>query len=217
MNNYIKQLKWRYATKKFDISKKVSGDDLEQLLEAVQLSASSYGLQPYHVFVISDPEIRKLLKPVCWDQSQIVEASHLIVFTNKTSFSEELVDTYLQNVSQTREIPQDNLKGYGDFMKSKLLALTDEEKARWTSRQTYIALGNLLSAAALLKIDACPMEGFNPEAVNKILRLEEKQLNAAVIAAVGYRSGEDETQHYKKVRRSKKELFTQLEEAEITL
>jgi len=217
MNNYIKQLNWRYATKKFDISKKIPDDDLEQLLEAVQLSASSYGLQPYHVFVITDPEIRELLKPACWDQPQIVEASHLIVFSNKTSFSGEMVDTYLQNVSQTRGIPQDLLKGYGDFMKSKLLPLTDEEKARWTSRQTYIALGNLLSAAALLKIDACPMEGFNPEAVNKILRLEEKQLNASVIAAVGYRSHDDETQHYKKVRQSKKELFTQLGQVEITL
>ncbi|MEL6918807.1 MAG: nitroreductase family protein, partial [Bacteroidota bacterium] len=110
----------------------------------------------------------------------------------------------------TRNIPKDGLSGYGDFMKSKLLDLQDDTKVSWTGKQTYLALGNLLSAAATLKIDACPMEGFDPNAYNEILGLKEKGLNTAVVATVGYRSLEDETQHYRKVRQSKEELFTHI-------
>ncbi len=210
MDPYLKSLNWRYATKKFDDKKKVSQEDLDTLVRAMQLSVSSYGLQPYHVFIISDAALREQLKSVSWGQSQITDASHLIVFANKTAVDDELIDSYLDKVSETRGIPKDGLSGYGDFMKSKLLPLDDGTKAGWTARQTYIALGNLLSAAASLQIDACPMEGFEPEAYNEILGLKEKGLNAAVVATIGYRSEADETQHYKKVRRSKKELFTHL-------
>ncbi|MEK6151640.1 NAD(P)H-dependent oxidoreductase [Flavobacteriaceae bacterium 3-367] len=210
MDPYLKSLNWRYATKKFDDKKKVSQEDLDTLVHAMQLSVSSYGLQPYHVFIISDAALREQLKSVSWGQSQITDASHLIVFANKTAVDDELIDSYLDKVSETRGIPKDGLSGYGDFMKSKLLPLDDGTKAGWTARQTYIALGNLLSAAASLQIDACPMEGFEPEAYNEILGLKEKGLNAAVVATIGYRSEADETQHYKKVRRSKKELFTHL-------
>ncbi|WP_411032294.1 NAD(P)H-dependent oxidoreductase [Spongiimicrobium sp. 3-5] len=210
MSNYIDSLNWRYATKKFDPSKKIAKADLETLLEAVRLSASSYGLQPYQILVITDPEIREKLKPVSWGQSQITDASHLIVFANNTVVDENLMDGYIKNVSNTRGIPQEELQGYGDFMKSKLLDLTEEQRLSWTSRQVYLALGNLLSAAALLKIDTCPMEGFEAEKYNEILGLKEKGLNAAVVATIGYRSEEDTTQHYKKVRRSKEELFTHI-------
>lgn len=208
MNSYIDQLNWRYATKKFDASKKIASNDLNTLLEGIRLSASSYGLQPYHVFVIDDPEIRGKLKTVSWDQSQITEASGLLVFANKTTFDESLVEAYLKKISETRELPLDALQGYGELMKSKLLALSDDQKAVWASRQVYIALGNLLSAAASLEIDACPMEGFHPGKVNEILGLNEKQLNAVVMATIGYRSKEDHTQYHTKVRQSKKELFT---------
>lgn len=210
MDSYLKNLNWRYATKKFDDQKKVSQEDLDTLIDAMQLSASSYGLQPYHVFIISDAAVREQLKPASWGQSQITDASHLIVLANKTVVDDNLIDSYLDNVSETRGIPKDGLTGYGDFMKSKLLPLDDSTKAGWTARQTYIVLGNLLAAAASLKIDACPMEGFEPETYNEILGLKEKGLNAAVVATIGYRSEADETQHYKKVRRSKTELFTHL-------
>nr|WP_299175468.1 NAD(P)H-dependent oxidoreductase [uncultured Allomuricauda sp.] len=210
MSNILENRTWRYATKKFDSTKKVSDEDLKLLLEATRLSASSYGLQPYHVFVITDAEIREKLKPVSWGQSQITDASHLIVFANVTDFGEELMDGYLENVSTTRNIPAEGLKGYGDFMKSKLLDLPTETKTIWSSKQAYIAFSNLMQAAAELKIDTCPMEGFEAEEYNKILDLEEKNLNASVVLAIGYRSEEDETQHYAKVRRSAEELFTHI-------
>ncbi|WP_420398974.1 NAD(P)H-dependent oxidoreductase [Flagellimonas sp.] len=210
MSNILENRTWRYATKKFDPDKKVSDQDLELLLEATRLSASSYGLQPYHVFVITDPEIREKLKPVSWGQSQITDASHLIVFANVTDFGEELLDSYVQNVSSTRNIPEESLKGYGDFMKSKLLDLPVNVKSSWTMKQVYIALGNLMQAAAELKIDTCPMEGFEAKAYNEILGLDEKDLNASVVLPIGYRSEEDETQHYAKVRKSKEELFTHI-------
>lgn len=123
MNNILEHRTWRYATKKFDASKKISHQDLETLLEATRLSASSYGLQPYHVFVITDPEIREKLKPVSWNQTQITDASHLIVFAHATDFGEELVDDFITNLSDTRDIPLDGLNGYAEMMKSNLLGL----------------------------------------------------------------------------------------------
>lgn len=210
MNSVIEHRTWRYATKKFDATKKVSDEDLETLLEATRLSASSYGLQPYHVFVVSDQEVKEKLKPASWGQSQITDASHVIVFANATDFGEELVDDFLENVSETRKIPVENLKGYSDFMKSKLLELPLETKSDWTTRQAYIAFSNMMQAAAELKIDTCPMEGFEADKYNEILGLDEKNLNAAVVLAIGYRSEEDNTQHLPKVRKSKEELFTHI-------
>ena len=210
MSNTLEIRKWRYATKKFDATKKVSNEDLETLLEATRLSASSYGLQPYHIYVISDQEIREKLKPASWGQSQITDASHIIVFANSTDFDEHLVDDYLDNVSKTRNIPQEGLKGYGDFMKSKLLDLPTDTKGNWTTRQVYLAFGNAMQAAAELKIDTCPMEGFEPSTYNDVLGLNKKNQNAAVVLAIGYRSEDDETQHYAKVRKSTEELFTHI-------
>ncbi|RYC50263.1 NAD(P)H-dependent oxidoreductase [Flagellimonas olearia] len=210
MSNILEHRTWRYATKKFDASKKISHQDLNSLLEATRLSASSYGLQPYHVFVISDPEVRERLKPVSWNQSQITDASHLIVFAHATDFGEELVDDFITNLSDTRDIPLDGLNGYAEMMKSNLVGLPTDVKASWAGKQVYIALGNALQAAAELKIDTCPMEGFQAEEYNKILGLTEKDLNAAVVLAVGYRSEEDQTQNLPKVRKSKEELFTHI-------
>ncbi|MEJ1223769.1 NAD(P)H-dependent oxidoreductase [Sediminicola sp. 1XM1-17] len=210
MSTYIDSLNWRYATKKFDNTKKVSQEDLNSLLEATTLSASSFGLQPYKIVVVEDEAVRAKLKPHAWDQSQITDASHLIVLANQNSFGEELVEEYVENVSETRGIPAEGLQGYADFMKSKLVPLAEDAKAVWTAKQTYIALGNLLSAAAIHKIDSCPMEGFDAEKFNEILGLTEQGLNTAVLVAVGYRSEADETQHYKKVRKSKEDLITHI-------
>jgi nitroreductase len=210
MNTVIEHRTGRYATKKFDAAKKVSDKDLETLMEATRLSASSYGLQPYHIFVITDSKLKEQLKPVSWGQTQITDASHIFVFANATDFGNELVDDYLENVSKTRDIPAEGLKGYSDFMKSKLIGLPKEIKNHWNARQAYIAFGNLMQAAAELKIDTCPIEGFESDKYNEILGLSEKNLNAAVVLAVGYRSEEDETQHLAKVRKSNKELFTHI-------
>ncbi len=210
MSTVIENRTWRYATKKFDANKRVSEEDLQTLLEATRLSASSYGLQPYHVIVVSDQKVKEQLKPASWGQSQITDASHIIVFASATDFGEELVDDFLENVSNTRNIPMEGLKGYSDFMKSKLMDLPADTKGTWTAKQAYIAFGNLMQAAAELKIDTCPMEGFESDKYNEILGLNGKNLNAVVVLAVGYRSEEDETQHLPKVRKSKEELFTHI-------
>lgn len=206
----IKNLKWRYATKKFDPTKKVSKEDLSKLKEVIRLSASSYGLQLYKVLIIEDLEIRNKLKPVSWNQSQIVDASHLFVFCNYTDASPEAIDDFVIHTSVTRKQDLQKLKVYGDFIKSKLADKSNEEKTSWLKSQTYLALGNLLNACAELKIDACPMEGFEPEAYNEILGLEAQKLNAAVIAPVGYRHKEDYSTSFKKVRKPMKNLFVEI-------
>jgi nitroreductase len=210
MNTFLENSNWRYATKKFDKTKKITTSDFEKLLEAIRLSPSSYGLQPYKVLIIDNPETRAKLQPASWGQSQIVDASHLIVFANYTKLDNSDIDAYLQNISNTREIPVESLADYGNFMKGAISQKTDAEKNIWNQKQTYIALANLMNAAADLKIDVTPMEGFIPEQYNEILGLDKLHLNAAVVATLGYRHVEDTTQHYKKVRKSKEELFIKL-------
>jgi nitroreductase len=210
MSNFIKNANWRYATKKFDTTKKISIQDLETLKEAIRLSASSFGLQPYRVLIIENPELRGKLQPAAWGQSQIVDASQLIVFANITNFGETEIDLSIANTTKTRGLPADALKGYGDFMKSKIVALPEDVRNTWASKQTYLALGNLMNAASELKIDVTPMEGFEPAQVNEILGLGKLGLNATLLATIGYRHEEDATQHYAKVRKSNEELFINL-------
>jgi len=210
MSNFIKNANWRYATKKFDTTKKISKQDLETLKEAIRLSASSFGLQPYKVLIIENPELRAKLQPAAWGQSQIVDASQLIVFANITNFGENEIDVSIANTTKTRGLPADALKGYGDFMKSKIVALPEDVRNTWASKQTYLALGNLMNAASELKIDVTPMEGFEPAQVNEILGLGKLGLNATLLATIGYRHEEDATQHYAKVRKSNEELFINL-------
>lgn len=210
MSNFLNNQNWRYATKKFDATKKVSAEDLNTLKEAIRLSSSSYGLQPYKVIIVENPELRAQLQPAAWGQSQIVEASHLFIFANDTNIGDEAIDEFLNAISVERETPLESLAGYGDFMKSKISTLEPAVKNVWTSKQTYLALGNLLNAAAELKIDVTPMEGFVPAQVNEILGLDKLNLNASLIATVGYRHEEDTTQFYKKVRKSQEDLFITL-------
>jgi len=207
MSEFIKNANWRYATKKFDASKRVSSEDFTTLKEAIRLSASSYGLQPYKILIIENPEIRAQLQPVSWGQSQIVDASHLLVFANSVNLGENEIDEFIENVATTRNLPIDTLQGYADFMKSKVVSLPEEARNTWTSKQAYIALGNLLNVAADLKIDVTPMEGFESKKYNELLGLEKLGLNASIVAAIGYRHDDDATQHYTKVRKSNENLF----------
>jgi nitroreductase len=207
MNNFIENQNWRYATKKFDATKKVSDSDLAILKEAIRLSTSSYGLQPYKVLIIENEEIRKQLQPVSWGQSQIVDASHLFVFANYTDIEDTHIDNYVEDIAAIRGLNVDDLQGYRDFMKSKIVPLPADKKAIWTSKQTYLALANLMNAAAEMKIDVTPMEGFEPEKYNEILGLNALGLNASLVATVGYRHEEDANQFAKKVRKSEADLF----------
>jgi len=210
MSTLLDNLNWRYATKKFDATKKISASDLNTLKEAVRLAASSYGLQPYKVVVVENPEIREQLKAAAYGQTQITDASQLFIFANDLNAGPESVADYIKNISETRGIPVKALGGFEDMMNGVISNLSQEAKNIWTAKQTYIALGTLLSAAAELKIDATPMEGFNPAAFNEILGFDKLGLNASVIATVGYRHDEDEAQHFKKVRKSQEELFITL-------
>ena len=203
----IESLKWRYATKKMDATKKVSEQDIDCIKEAVQLSASSYGLQPYTVLDIRDSELRKEIHPMCWNQSQITDASHIFIFCNYNKVDEQDVDSLIRLTSETNEVPIEKISGYGDFVKGKLKEKSEIEMFHWSAKQAYIALGNALTACAELNIDSTPMEGFEPEEVNKLLGLNDKGLNACVILAIGYRSLDDKTQYSKKVRKPINTMF----------
>jgi len=210
MNKYIENLHWRYATKKFNPEKQVSKDDMETLLEAIRLSASSYGLQPYEVMVIEDPEVRAKLKPAAFGQPQITDASYLLVFAYNTNVDEHYLDEFIKNNSETRNKPVEDFQDLKEMIHNSVLTFTEEVKHIWASRQVYIALGNLLSAAADLKIDVCPMEGFDSAEFDELLDLKSKDLKSVTLATVGYRSETDQLKDAKKVRKSKDELFTRI-------
>ncbi|RZJ69737.1 NAD(P)H-dependent oxidoreductase [Flavobacterium sp.] len=211
MNTFISDLNWRYATKKYDASQKISGEDLDVLKQAIRFSPSSMGLQPYKVVIVEDAKIREQLAEVSFMNKQsVLEASHLFVFANILDLSGDHVADAIGQISKVRGIPLENLEqmisGYSSYVASKEIV----ERNIWTSKQTYIALANLLNAAAALKIDATPMEGFNPDAYNEILGLGEKGLSASVIATVGYRHEDDRFHGLAKVRKPESELFITL-------
>ena|SRR5690554_4195174 len=203
----VENLKWRYATKKYDASKKVSEKDINYIKEAVQLTASSYGLQPFKVLEIKDPALKEALKPLSWNQSQITDASHLFVFCNKIKVTDEDVDGMMQLRAKTNNIPIEKISSYGEFVKEKMKEKSDVEMFHWTAKQAYMALSTALIACAELQIDATPMEGFDAEDYNIKLGLKEKGLNASAWLAVGYRHADDIAQNNKKVRKPISSLF----------
>lgn len=207
MSNFIENQNWRYATKKFDATKKVASEDLEFLKKAIQMSSSSFGLQPYQVIIVENKEVREKLLAASWGQSQIVDASHLLVFACKTDVSGQYVDDFVKQTAETRGATLEDVTPYGDFIKGFLSYIPSDAMPTWTAKQTYIALANLLNAAAELKIDVTPMEGIVPEQYNDILGLSSRGLHAVLAAPIGYRSEEDATQHNKKVRKTLEDLF----------
>jgi nitroreductase len=193
-------LRWRYATKTFDPAKKLTQQQLDDLLEALRLSPSSFGLQPYSFIVVENPEIRARLQAVSWNQSQVTDASHLIALCAKRTVDSAYVDECLREIASVRGLPVDALKGYRDRIGSYLLAKKPAEILEWAKRQTYIALGFLLSAAALMGVDSCPMEGFDPEQVDCILDLRKDDLTIVALCPVGFRAPDDAFASAKKVR-----------------
>jgi nitroreductase len=205
--NIIDYYNWRYATKKFNPEKSLADSDLELVKEAIRLAPSSYGLQLFKVLIIKDEVIKEKLKAVSYNQSQISEASHLFVFCNYTKVFEQDIDLYIKTRSKIQQQPVNELQGYGEFLKNNLLKKNSAETSIWTTNQVYIALAHLMTACATLQIDSCPIEGFDIEKYNEILDLNDRHMNAAVVAAVGYRSTSDESQNDKKVRKSSGILF----------
>jgi len=202
----IENLKWRYATKKYDTTKKVSEDDLQQIKEAIRLSPSSYGLQAFKILDIKDKDIREKLKLASYWQPQITEASHLLVFCGYADVNDGHIDEYLNLKADTQGFDVELLKEFRNFMKV-FIEGRKSGKQVWTAKQTYIALSNAIAACAELKIDSTPMEGFEAEKYNEILGLSSKGLKADVLLAIGYRSDEDKTQYDVKIRKPMESLF----------
>lgn len=207
MNQIIQDLNWRYATKKFDTTKKISEDDLATIKESLRLTATSFGLQSMKFLVIEDTEVRKQLTPASFGQTQITDASHMIIMCHNIDVNNDHVDEYMQDVSSTRNIPIEETAQFGDYIKGAIQNFSTEQKEIWSSKQTYIALGQVLHTCARLKIDSTPMEGFDSAAYDEILGLSAKNLKASLVLALGYRHEEDASQHLPKVRKSNEVLF----------
>ena len=203
---YLKKLQWRYATKRFDKSRKLNTNQVEILLQAANLAPTSYGLQPFSIAMVETDQIKEKLSPAAHNQPQVTEASHLFIFAVRNQLSGKDIDEYIDRIVKTRGIPHEAVTDFGNIMKGTINSLTPEQKFGWAARQAYISIGMLLSAAALQNIDACPMEGFINEQFDELLNLKEKGLSSVAMVAAGYRSPEDEHQHYKKVRKPLEEF-----------
>jgi nitroreductase len=210
MKNITQALEWRYATKQYDTTKKISDEQLQTLKESVRLSPSSFGLQPYGVIEVTNPDIRSKLQAASWNQSQITDASHLFVFTVPTDVTEASVDEFMALNMKVRGVEAEALAGYSGMIKGSLSSRTQEGRVTWAEKQAYIALGFLLESAALLEIDATPMEGFDNTQYDAILGLTEKSLKSVVVCALGYRSSEDAQATFPKVRKASGDMFTQI-------
>lgn len=195
----IDALNWRYATKKFDTSKKVSESDLNELLEAMRLSASSFGIQPWKFLVITNKSIREKIKGAAWGQAQVTDASHLIVLCVKKGLDKKYMSEYVKFVETDRGLKAGALKGFEDMLHGYIDSSSGKVDD-WSRRQVYIVLGNLLTSAALKRIDACPMEGFDAGKVDEILGLEKKGFGVAVMCPIGYRASDDDYAKHKKTR-----------------
>ena len=199
-SNVIEQLNWRYATKKFDSTKKIDNETFEKIEKAMVLTPSSYGLQPWKFVVVVDQSTKQKLAEASFNQPQPKDCSHLVVITRLNEMPLAYVDKYLELIAQTREIPLDSLEGYKAKLSGFLERTSNEVLESWMENQCYIALGNLLHTAAQLGVDACPMEGFAKERYNEILQLEEKGVSSVVVCALGVRADDDKYAELKKVR-----------------
>ncbi|MEM9080072.1 MAG: NAD(P)H-dependent oxidoreductase [Verrucomicrobiota bacterium] len=206
----LEQLNWRYATKSFDPSKTIPSDTWSAIEQSLRLTPSSFGLQPWHFLVITDPAIRQQLLPHSWGQTQVTDCSHFLVLCTRTDLDENFVDQFLQSTADTRGVPLDSLTQYRDIVLQFMSAMDAEQLNHWGSRQTYLAIQRLMDAAALLEVDACPMEGFIPAEYDNILKLADKNLTATVCCALGYRSEEDKYASLAKVRYPVDQLITHI-------
>lgn len=205
----INALNWRYAVKRMN-GKKITEEKLQNILEATRLSASSMGLQPYTILVVESEEIRKSIQPIAFNQPQILEASHLLVFAAWDDVTPEHVNNYIQRIISVRNVSAESLAPFKQALLN-ITRQTQEQKHQWAARQTYIAFGTAIAAAALEEVDATPMEGFKPEALDELLGLKALGLKSVTLLALGYRDeANDLMSSAKKVRREKEELVLEL-------
>jgi nitroreductase/dihydropteridine reductase len=211
MSDLLKKLEWRYATKKFNPAKAVPQDKIERILEAIRLTATSSGLQPYEVLVVSNPELRAQIVPHAWNQAQIVEASHLLVFAAWDNYTSDRINMMFDLVNDVRGFKNEGWENYRQQVLATYVPRDAEVNYQHAARQAYIGLGTALIAAAEEGVDSTPMEGFDPVKVDEILGLKARGLRSVIILPLGYRADEgDWLANLKKVRRSRENFITEL-------
>jgi nitroreductase/dihydropteridine reductase len=203
----IQHLNWRYATKKYNGSQ-IDTDNLNTILESIRLTPTSLGMQPFKVLVIDNPELREKMLPIAYNQSQIKDASHIILFAANTQISEENINSYMDNVATTRQMPVENLAGFKGMINGFIGSKNETQITEWACKQCYIALGVAMATAAALKVDTTPMEGYKADEMDILFDLKAQGFTSAVLLAVGHRDAEnDQLAKLAKVRRSSEEMF----------
>lgn len=206
----IDALNWRYATKKMN-GEKVADDKLNQIIEAAHLAPTSSGLQPFEIIIVSNDELKQKIQPVAYNQSQITDGSHLLIFASWDKYTDERVDAIFDHMNTERGLPLNTTDDYKNGLKNMLFSMTEEQQAAHAAKQSYISFGTAIAAAAMLKVDATPMEGFVNADLDKLLGFNEKGLKSQTILALGYRAAEgDWLQGMKKVRQPKEKFFTKI-------
>lgn len=209
-NALVRALSWRYATKKFDPDRDVRAEDLETILHATNLSASSYGLQPFQFVVIQDKALQQQLMPMSYNQPQVRDASAVIVFAVRTNVDESYIRGSAKMTEEVRGLDAGTLDTYAGQMIGAIMGMDDAQRVAWASKQTYLLMGTALAACAMLGIDACPMEGFVADQYDEILSLREKNLHAALVLPIGYRAADDPNSDFAKVRNSLSEMVIRI-------
>ncbi len=205
------QLNWRYATKAFDPAKRIADADWAALEQTLILTPSSYGAQPYKFVVITDPATRERLVPLSWNQRQPADCSHYVVFAAREKNSEADVDRYMARIAEVRGLPLESQSGFKKMLLADIVnGPRGQQSLEWATRQTYIALGNFMTAAALLGIDTCPMEGINPAGYDEVLGLPALGFRTVVACAAGYRADGDKYATLPKVRFPESELIVRI-------
>jgi nitroreductase len=204
----LEHLKWRYATKQFDSAKRITPEIWTALEDALVLTPSSYGLQPWKFLIVTSAELKKKLKPFSWNQSQVTDCSHYVVFTIQKNLTAAHVDRFVARTAEVRGGTVESIANYRDIMVNDVVdGARSFHVNEWATRQTYIALGNFMTSAALLDVDTCPMEGIEPVNYDKLLGLAAKGLTTVVACAAGYRSEADKYAGLAKVRFLKSEIL----------
>lgn len=201
----VKALEWRYAVKKFDKNEIISETKIDILKKAFNLTATSYGLQPIRLVVVKNKEIQQKLREFAMNQSQLDTASHVFVLCIEKSINRKFIIDYFKRVKAIRETPDEIIDPFKNFLVDDFEKKSDEEIHHWATNQAYLALGNLLTVCAIEGIDACPMEGFEPEKFDKLLKLDEQHLESVLVLPVGVRAKDDIFSEFKKVRRSEED------------
>jgi nitroreductase len=203
----LEQLHWRYATKKMNPTKTVPQDKVDRILEAVRLAPTSSGLQPFEVFVVTNPEVREKIKAIAWNQSQVTDGSHLLVFAAWDNYTADRINSMFDLTNEERGSTNEGWENYRQMLLSKYPVRSAEENFQHAARQAYIGLGLALAAAAMEEVDSTPMEGFDNQALDEILNLGDKGLKSVAIMPLGYREADqDWLANLKKVRKPR-ELF----------